>query len=433
MRIQAAVLVGLLIAPAALAAGWADFESVFPVFPCQDGWMACYENGTRITPDPTPDDEGRMEPSDMRVQWFDLEPTAGFNPWAGLSTYEVGKKPEPAPEPAVAQTEPAPEPATPEPAPGAEPPAPEPMTAPSPAPEPVAAAPEPAPQPSGSMVRPAPAPEPAAEPAPAPETAQVRPQPEPSGSMVRPAPSPAPEPSGSMVRPAPSPAPEPVAAEPAPEPAPAPAPEPAVAEVKPAGPVTCDNLVTLEPKAMMGQLSKPEKGCLEGAFEAAAKQTEKDKISRVLIANANATDRAEWARLLERHLNEVDQSDPNMSYSYASYLAKVGRNQSAIRWADVALERKDAWTGSTYTSRVYGLYKLRAEAANTIWETSEKKLASSPTEADRKKADDARQQVKTFSREWYDYAKAAKRDTSAAEKLCISAAGTAAYCTGQGD
>ncbi len=57
----------------------------------------------------------------MRVQWFDLKPTANFSPFTTLDKYKVGPKPEPA----AASTAPAPAPA----------PAAEPAAAPAPAPE----------------------------------------------------------------------------------------------------------------------------------------------------------------------------------------------------------------------------------------------------------------------------------------------------------
>ncbi|MBW1878292.1 MAG: hypothetical protein JRJ84_08025, partial [Deltaproteobacteria bacterium] len=59
-------------------------------------------------------------------------------------------------------------------------------------------------------------------------------------------------------------------------------PAPAVAAASTGGDVSCDNLVRLEPSAMMGRLTNEQIACLEASLAEADKQTTKDKISRVL-------------------------------------------------------------------------------------------------------------------------------------------------------
>jgi hypothetical protein len=174
--------------------------------------------------------------------------------------------------------------------------------------------------------------------------------------------------------------------------------------------------------------------CLEASFAAAAKQTEKDKISRILMTNAYSKgDEPTWAKLMKRHLEEVDQSDPDLCYKYALYLNKGGasRSNGVIKWSNVALENRTVWTGQTYIDRVYALYKLRAAAAQKLWQDAEEKYAANPTEDLKKSIDDNRNQTKVFSREWYEYAKASGKDATKALQLCVSAAGTAEYCEGK--
>jgi len=382
----ALAVLGLAAGGVAFASGWADFESAFPAFPCNDGWTACYQNGERLTPDMRPGPSGMLLPANARLDWFDLKPTDAFSPFSTVAPYPAGGGP------AVAQAD--------------QEPAPEPPPPPAPAPryeEPAPSAPAP------RYEEPAPAPAPAPRPAPSGG----------SSSMVRPAPSP--QPSG-MTRPAPAPAPSTMTR-----------PAPSLAEASGGSPASCDNLVGLEPMAMMGRLTDEQIACLEASLAAADKQTDKDKISRVLMANAwSKGDFRSWEALVKRHLEEIDQSDPDLCYKYALYLSKKGpgRAWGVIKWADTALENRSQWVGATYKSRVYNLYKLRASAAEDLWKAAEEKHAAAPTDDTKKAVEDARGQTKTFAREWYEYAKSAGKDTTKALQLCISAAGTAEFCEG---
>ena len=186
-------------------------------------------------------------------------------------------------------------------------------------------------------------------------------------------------------------------------------------------------LRALEPAATKGALSEEEKKCVEQRYQEAEVQTTKDKISRVLLVNAYAYSTKDWAVLARRHLDEVDRSDPDIAYLFAFYLFNNDRNnaEEVIRWCDTALQRKDVWSGGTYVSRVYGLYKLRSIAANVLWATAEDRRSAGERNT---KADRLRNQVKTFSREWLDFAKVAGRDTTEASQLCLSAATRAIAC-----
>ena len=203
--------------------------------------------------------------------------------------------------------------------------------------------------------------------------------------------------------------------------------------VRPSEPADCSlgNLVKLEPPAMLGKMSDSQTGACEETLASTPKMTDKGKISRLLMVNAfSKGDKATWEGLVKRHLDEIDQSDPDLCYKYALHLSRkgVGRSSGVIRWADVALENRIVWTGDTYTSRVYSLYKLRAAAAQKLWADAEKKHAESPTEKTKGKIDKYRAMTKVMAREWYEYAKVASKDTTKALQLCMSAAGTKDYC-----
>ncbi|MFT6817840.1 MAG: hypothetical protein ACJATT_001651 [Myxococcota bacterium] len=437
-RMLMALALGLGVATSsAQATTWSDYEESFPAFPCLDGWTACYQGGERITPDLV-QRGGMPSPSNARVDWFTLEPTSAFSPFVGLTAYDLSVAPVAvAPDPMPVDPMPVdpvpviePEPYDPGPVPVNTTPDPEPMVRPDPTPDP---APMVRPDPS-PMVRPDPRPGPAP---------LVRPDPTPDPApLVRPQP-PTPDPGG-MVRPGPNtvtpapivevqpPTPQPPAPEPVVRPDPAPVVVPAPLVVP--GPVTCDDLVRLESSALIGRLSAEQSACLEASFADAARQTDKKKISLLLIANANGKgDKRAWEALVRRHLDDIDQSDPDICYAYATHLARKGpgRAESVIRWSEVALENRTRWVGETYKSRVYGLYKLRAAAANTLWIRAETRHAEAQTDETESTVERTRGRLKTYAREWYEYAKEAGKDTTTPLQLCVSAAGTSEFCEGR--
>jgi hypothetical protein len=189
-------------------------------------------------------------------------------------------------------------------------------------------------------------------------------------------------------------------------------------------------LVELEPLATKGALDAATQDCLEQSYAASKEQVTKSKISRVLLVNAYATDTAQWARLVKRHLDEVDQSDPDIAYLYAFYLYNHGTPSSdVIHWSDVGLERRQVWTGPIHVARVNGLLRLRTLAALTEWKGLALKATSDPSVSGA--AEDARVETKTFAREWLDFAREAGRDTTQPTEICLSAA-TAEACGIQG-
>jgi outer membrane biosynthesis protein TonB len=385
----------VLSAGTAWAGGWADYKAAFPVFPCQDGWAGCLVEGGALNAELQKDAAGMPVPAGFRVGW-DLKPTSGLSPFVLLSSYaaKVAEVATEAPPEVVADA-------------GAE-------------------------ANNGGDASP-------------PEQPETKPEGQPE---VKPDSKPV-----SDAKPADASKPKPNETKPA-ETKPSGTSEAkptndtkaadakAVPESKPADTKTepgtanlavdnsCDNLVRLEPSAMLGKLTDGQIACLETAF-GAAKQTDKDKISRVLMGNAYSKgDMKSWEKLIKRHLDEVDQSDPDLCYKYAQFLQKKGSYDGAIKWANVALERKTVWTGDQFTQRVSALMKIRAAAAQAKWKKLEDENAASPSPEAQTKVDGARNQTKVFAREWYEYAKQSKKDETTALQLCVSAAGTKDYCEG---
>lgn len=198
---------------------------------------------------------------------------------------------------------------------------------------------------------------------------------------------------------------------------------------------SCTDLVKLEPAAMMGTLRVGQVKCLDARIGSESQQTTKDKISRLAITNAeNGGNKPEWERLMKRHLEDIDRSDPDMCFKYALHLSRGGASRASgvIRWADYALDNKAKWSGNTYKTRVFGLYKLRAEAANKQWQEAENDfMTKEHTDENEAKAGKLRGTAKDYAREWLDYAKASAQDTKTAMALCVSSAGNRAFCEGE--
>lgn len=486
-----AFLVGAALPAAAHAQSWGDFSAAFPLFPCQDGWVGCVVEGQPVTPDLQRDGTGAPVPAHMRVGWFDLQPTRSFSPFVSLSRYTGA--PVPTAGDAVADAAPPPVPEEP---PAPRQPSAEELAAQEQArlAAQEAAQREAERRAAEEAARKAAAEQEAQRraaedaerrkreleaqakaAADAAEADRLRKQAEEEARRAREAEEArkraeeearkreeeriakqkaeeearrkAEEEAAELARlkaeeearrqaeeEARKKAEAEAAAKKAEE-------EADVADQRPppdagaAEEANCEpgNLVRLEPMAMMGKMSLAQIKACESSLQAAARMTDKEKISRVLMVNAFAKgDAAGWEQLIKRHLDEIDQSDPEICYKYAMHLSKGGpsRATGVIRWANVALENRTVWTGDTYTSRVYNLYKLRAAAAQGLWQQAENNHATSPSDTTKKRAEDYRNQTKVMAREWYEYAKAAGKDTTKALELCMAAAGTADYCEG---
>ena len=209
--------------------------------------------------------------------------------------------------------------------------------------------------------------------------------------------------------------------------------EPVVAEVEAPTPPTasndCGDLVALESPATMGQLSPESRSCLEGRAASAPQPTTRGKASRLLLSDAEARgDKTEWQRLMKRHLEDIDRSDPNLCLKYAMFLSRGGDAWGVIRWSNYALENKQAWSGPTYTKYVYQLHRLRAQSATRLWQESEKEFVASRAQDVEAEAAKRRGIAKDYAREWLDYARESAQDATDASNLCVSAAGNAAFC-----
>ncbi len=194
---------------------------------------------------------------------------------------------------------------------------------------------------------------------------------------------------------------------------------------------SCDDLERLETQAMEGTLREAQTACLQERFSSTRKITTKDKISRLLLVNAEGSGNKQlWESLLKRHLSEIDQSDPDMCFKYSVFLSRRGlsRADEVIKWAGRALENKDEWTGAEHAKKVYLLHRLRAEAASELWTEAEERYLSERTLQAEQRAETLRGNAKELTKAWLDYARASGQDDSSALALCLAAAGTMEFC-----
>ncbi len=197
---------------------------------------------------------------------------------------------------------------------------------------------------------------------------------------------------------------------------------------------SCDDLLKLQDQALAGILREGQLACLEDRIVTDKLMTDKDKVSRVLLVDAEVKkDLVRWEALMERHLTQIDQSDPDLCFKYTIYISKKGGDNAAevIDWSTRALERKDRWSGRLYEKKVFALHRLRAEAAMTLWQQAEQKYLQERTLQAEDASNQVRGQAKEFSRAWLDYARASDQETDTALRMCLSAAGAMDFCEAQ--
>jgi len=388
------MLGGLLLGGVAIAGSWTDFGPSFESFPCQDGWAACVVNDTVVSPGMVLDGQGRPHPAGQRIGFFAFDALPSISPFEALSAYpEAGVAPPPRPAATLAMSDPQ----------GAD-------SAVPISDAPVSDAPVPVVPIGGAPVASAPVTEVRDSTYPADDqTARVADPVERPTRPVRPLMQPANE----------TPADDPVVVA-----------DTELVNAAPKG-VECSDLIALEAPAMLGTLEQKVRSCLENRLGGSAAQTTKKKVSLVLIQDAEAReDGAEWERLIRRHLQDIDRSDPTLCFRYAIHLSRQGRSSSVIKWADYALENKQQWSGTTYKRNVIALYKLRALAANRVWQAAEQSAIKDRSDSNKSKAEKWRGRTKSYAREWLDYARASGQDDQGPLSVCVSAAGSRDYCEG---
>ncbi len=195
----------------------------------------------------------------------------------------------------------------------------------------------------------------------------------------------------------------------------------------------CKDALALEPRAMMGEIGPDLEACVEARIASEPTQTTRDKLSRLLLVDAEASgDAAGWASLVERHLDVIDRSDPDLCFKWALHLSRgdVDDAELVLRWVEYALDNKHVWTGTRHVARVFGLLQLRAETASRLWLAAEADFVEDRSDENSQLADHARGRAKDYAREWLDYARTSGQPEERARDLCDSAAGSREFCAG---
>ncbi len=204
------------------------------------------------------------------------------------------------------------------------------------------------------------------------------------------------------------------------------------ARAEPAPP-ECADFAAVERPAMLGKLSDAEVQCLEWRYGHFDLPTHRDKASRILMANAYGKgDMPEWKRLTMRHIDEVDDSDPNLSFKLAQVFAREEEHAptEVIRWSTLSLLHRGAWDPDDYTSRVPQLHAMRVKSAKQIWEQATAAHKKTPTPTTEAAEQSSAASVREFSREWVLHCKRAHSDAKEPLAICRSAGGGADYCNG---
>ena len=172
----------------------------------------------------------------------------------------------------------------------------------------------------------------------------------------------------------------------------------------------------VEPLARQGQLTALQRGCMELSMGSADPDT-RDRLSLALIANAAAQgDTASWADLIDRHLNEIDATNPTLAYRYALHRMEQGDPVAAFRLSEQALANRAQWTIDLYDAKTYAAHKLHAAAAQAWWRSVEAQREAG--EADSADASKARERTGIAARAWHDFAVEASMDATMPAALC---------------
>ena len=197
-------------------------------------------------------------------------------------------------------------------------------------------------------------------------------------------------------------------------------------------PKICEDLPSLEPEAMMGELTADAIACLEAQLRLERLQSQKAHISTLLLNNDfNKKNWDSWELRVRNHLRNIDRSQPDMTFAFALYLHNKGSEyyKEALYWTDYTFETRNQWPeGQDYIDKSNKLYQIRSQLALEIWMETEKAYTKERTAELDQLSREARGRAKDLSREWLDYARQAELPTGDAFNMCMSTSPDPEYC-----
>lgn len=123
--------------------------------------------------------------------------------------------------------------------------------------------------------------------------------------------------------------------------------------------IGCSNLGVFEVPANLGQLYAEEEACLEARYAAGEARAE---VSSLLVRNAKGRgDKQEVLRLTDRHLREIPDAAAPAQLEFAELLAREGRQEAALDWAERALR-----TGKLDTNQMVAAHALRSRVTFSL-------------------------------------------------------------------
>lgn len=191
----------------------------------------------------------------------------------------------------------------------------------------------------------------------------------------------------------------------------------------------CQDRAEMKTIAARGSLSGGQIGCLESQIRLNRTQTERTKLSLILINNAQVKkDFSLWEKLVRRHLEEYDRSDPTLCLAFSSFLYRKGEDnfKEALKWANYSNETRSRWQGGeNYIHMSNTLLKLRTELSTNLWIQAEEVYRQERSPENEDETMNMRGLAKECAREWMDYARAADllEDARKAFDMCVSAGG----------
>lgn len=174
-------------------------------------------------------------------------------------------------------------------------------------------------------------------------------------------------------------------------------------------------------RAKKGELSDKERVCLEISVQTIARRDDRELMSSVLIDDAYARDdRAKWAELSTRHLEEINPQDAGLSYRMAlhSWAGSTGDPATTLMYVESALENRAIWTGEVYDKRVGELLGLRAAASQRLWRQMVDAAEQMDPEDAKRASRNARRRTFEAALEWYAFASDRGQPANSALKLC---------------
>ena len=191
----------------------------------------------------------------------------------------------------------------------------------------------------------------------------------------------------------------------------------------------CQDKEELKTVAGRGGLSEAQIGCIESQIRLNRTQTERTNLSLILIANAQMKkDMVLWEKLVRRHLEEYDRSNPTLSLGFAVFLYQKGQDyyRESFKWTNYAIETRLQWqAGEDFKHKSNTLLQLRTQLATNLWIRAEEIYRQERTPENEEEVSNMRGLAKECAREWMDYAKAADlmEDARKAFDMCVSAGG----------